>query len=131
MGKIQVEEQDSSAVDKSLVEEVHSPAAAVVYVLQHDKDTKHAYFHLFYRRCNAMHLHFHCRWHNKYLFTYIRVPSLHCYVLIKSQLPFLLRDAMQARVAYVRQKIKRQKSKGRKSNGRKIKRQEKQKAENL
>jgi len=40
------------------------------------------------------------------------------------------------RVAYVRQKIKRQKvkrqkSKGRKSNGRKIKRQEKQKAENL
>ena len=39
-------------------------------------------------------------------------------------------------VAYVRQKIKRQKvkrqkSKGRKSNGRKIKRQEKQKAENL
>jgi len=44
VGKIQVEEQDSSAVDKSLAEEVHSPAAVVVYVLQHDKDTKHAYF---------------------------------------------------------------------------------------
>jgi len=39
VGKIQVEEQDNSAVDKSLVEEVDSLAAVVVDNLHHDKNT--------------------------------------------------------------------------------------------